>query len=691
MPASGHVGALGGRVSTRRAALAVVLASAALLAHGAAYDFVCDDAFITFRYAHHLAEHRQPVYNLGERVEGYTSPLWMVLLAIGAAAGADLAAFSRALGASWVVLLVAAVWRLGSVWRPGAPRLGWLALGAMAASAPVAAWSMGGLETPMFAALVHIALEAAAQLARRDSAQSARELVCAALPLALALVLATLARPEGMPLAAIALAVTAIVRWRARTGVGPVLVVATVYAALIGAFVAWRWSYYGYPLPNTFYLKTSGDGTQLALRGLRYAALALIELGPPFVVGVFLAALWRTRRGVDEDDRSYRGRLAATWLARLWIAFVVVYVVRVGGDFLDLYRFYVPALPVAILLLVAAAHDALGRWGWLTRAPRVWAIVAVVLLAGFAGQQAVVGRRAMQLEEPSRARVGIEPLGWTRLYALRWAAMGRWIAAMSRPGDWMAVGAAGAMPYHAGISNLDTFGLCDAWVAHHAPVVSDRPGHQRFAPLDYILSRRPVFLLIGNDYATDTQQRTLPRDPIWEARGYVWAEATVDVETFGAPSRYYHYFLLRRDRAEQLRGRALVRTALDGIAGAQRGSSGSIGKTASMRPFRMRISPSTSKATSASGRVARNRSKRAMAASASPREACTSPARYSASGSSGCSASTMLAIRSARSCSPIMRSAWPAPMRAPRWRGATSSARTYAASASFHRCASKWA
>ena len=54
----------------------------------------------------------------------------------------------------------------------------------------------------------------------------------------------------------------------------------------------------------------------------------------------------------------------------------------------------------------------------------------------------------------------------------------------------------------------------------------------------------------------------LRRDPTWERRGYVWAEATIDAETFGAPTTFYQYFLLRRDRAEALRGRAFVRTAL---------------------------------------------------------------------------------------------------------------------------------
>src|SRR4051794_37248022 len=44
--------------------------------------FTIDDAYISFRYAENLASGHGLVYNLGERVEGYTNFLWVVLLAL---------------------------------------------------------------------------------------------------------------------------------------------------------------------------------------------------------------------------------------------------------------------------------------------------------------------------------------------------------------------------------------------------------------------------------------------------------------------------------------------------------------------------------------------------------------------------------------------------------------------------------
>jgi hypothetical protein len=42
--------------------------------------FIVDDAYITMRYSRHLAEGYGPVYNIGEKVEGYSNFLWMLIL-----------------------------------------------------------------------------------------------------------------------------------------------------------------------------------------------------------------------------------------------------------------------------------------------------------------------------------------------------------------------------------------------------------------------------------------------------------------------------------------------------------------------------------------------------------------------------------------------------------------------------------
>lgn len=127
----------------------------------------------------------------------------------------------------------------------------------------------------------------------------------------------------------------------------------------------------------------------------------------------------------------------------------------------------------------------------------------------------------------------------------------------------MAMGAAGAAPFYAGsaVSNLDILGLCDRYVAREGIVVGSRPGHQRRAPIGYTLSKRPVFLFEG-DYDADAPP-ALRRDPTWERAGYTWASARIDAGRYGAPSTFWYVFLLRRDRADELRGSPDLTLATD--------------------------------------------------------------------------------------------------------------------------------
>ena len=102
-----------------------------MLPHARLFDFVTDDAYISFRYAANLAEHGQLVFNLGERVEGFTNFLWTVLLAAGIKLGLGPVATSRFLGVAFGVGTLALVVRMSlrlsgqrpSAWHLVAPTL----------------------------------------------------------------------------------------------------------------------------------------------------------------------------------------------------------------------------------------------------------------------------------------------------------------------------------------------------------------------------------------------------------------------------------------------------------------------------------------------------------------------------------------------------------------------------------------
>lgn len=67
----------------------------------------------------------------------------------------------------------------------------------------------------------------------------------------------------------------------------------------------------------------------------------------------------------------------------------------------------------------------------------------------------------------------------------------------------IAVTPAGAPPYYSRLRTLDMYGLSDRWIARSGVLVSNNPGHQRFAPFHYLIDQR-VNLVIGTP-------RVLPR------------------------------------------------------------------------------------------------------------------------------------------------------------------------------------
>jgi hypothetical protein len=213
----------------------------------------------------------------------------------------------------------------------------------------------------------------------------------------------------------------------------------------------------------------------------------------------------------------------------------LLYVASVGGDFMGLYRF---ALPVVPLWAVAAAL-ALGELlaGVLRSSVARFAAVTA-LLALYAFHDLGVDRAALAIGSDN----GIDTPGYLKWYTDDRAAIGRWFGRYAQPDDYAVVGGAGAQVYYSGIRSLDAFGLSDEYIAHHVPPVSNRPGHEKYAPLDYQLARRPT-IITSNYYNIGPAPLQREDAAAWRARGYHY----VSVQIPGLSSPWYT-FLKRADR-----------------------------------------------------------------------------------------------------------------------------------------------
>src|SRR5512143_607046 len=88
------------------------VAAVVLVGHSLAYNFVTDDAYISFVFARNFAEHGQLTFNLGQPVDGYTNFLWTFVLGLGMVVGAPPEIASRVLGTACALATLFVVFRL---------------------------------------------------------------------------------------------------------------------------------------------------------------------------------------------------------------------------------------------------------------------------------------------------------------------------------------------------------------------------------------------------------------------------------------------------------------------------------------------------------------------------------------------------------------------------------------------------
>ena len=439
-------------------------ALALLLFNGISYqNFVFDDAFITLRYSQHLADGLGPNWNSSGRVEGYTSFLWMALLAGVARLGFDLVVSVRVLGllavaATWIP--VYKLWRLWGRETEGSgidsPVVFAAVVVGLVLTGGVGLAASGGLETPLFMALI----TAGGYLFLNERRSGGLPWSAAAFAAA------AMTRPEGL----IAVGVTGLfVLFDAaalpdrRQAIARAATWGGVFLAIYGSYFLWRYTYYDYLLPNTYYAKV---GANLAIfnSGLGY----LYESGLKYyVLYMLLGTAGLLTQPKLRGDGAYILAIVGAMLAG---------VVYEGGDFMAHGRFVGPLMPLlyiggiagfAILLKRSVPH------------PGYAALVAFVALS----------LSGMALVQTSNDGAAVSFSRTGRQQAEQFA---RWLDAHT-PSDFTIAGVAvGVLGYYSNRDVLDVVGINDVVIAHTSiPNLGDgKPGHEKHNT-DYVFAQRP--------------------------------------------------------------------------------------------------------------------------------------------------------------------------------------------------------
>lgn len=468
-------------------------------------NFIQDDAYITLRYVNNFVEGNGLIFNEGERVEGYTNLLWVLILSVFAFVSnlislqLDLAGTSQALSVIFGFgILLASYYCTLKIIKKKNPEpslvdnisihiFSLIPPFLLMLSAPMIYWGISGMETTLFTLLTFISVYRFLIENNENNYDTIFIIVS---------LLNTLTRPEGMLVFVLIISWSVIKRFANHRGEKKLLQKVLskkirkevlFYFTPLALYIGFRLIYYGYPLPNTFYAKT-GFNLEHLTRGIDYVLSSFRENLTP---GIFLfLSLISFREPKIRPEFSF------------FYFFVIIYLIcliLIGGDVLPIERFILPSIPLIYSFGVISLYqiNLSFKQSW-----KKFIYLAFVMIAiGYSGVKDYEGRIA-EINTKRSYEVGL--VKKMKIYA-------GWIKNHHKIVDKnitrelsdikVALSTIGALSYFSNATIIDLVGLTDEYIAHNPKEVpgidEDLPvlWKERRYNVEYVLSRQPDYII----------------------------------------------------------------------------------------------------------------------------------------------------------------------------------------------------
>lgn len=459
------------------------------------YLFLQDDTYITLRYVKNFVNGNGLVFNIGERVEGYTCLLWVLLLSGFSFMGSNPESISQILSIGFGVATLFLTYAISrsvllvensEEYSPAEQKkiylFNFLPVALLTFTISYIYWAISGMETTLFIALVLLGI----LFYLRGKNESEPNI-----KFAVSMVAASLARPEGVYIFAIIVLNEWIILFADNIKKGIAEVFAKIfsrkniitYSAFVLPnliYIALRYLYYGYLFPNTYYAKTEYSWQTFSI-GLDYAVPFIKNCLGYGIVLLVPFVLFRKKQ-----LREF------ALLVYLLVVLYSTYVIAVGGDVLMVhFRFFLVLLPLIFILFSIG----LGEIYLLVSSKQsvnknlVFAVITAVAagLAYFNYSNQIEGvKRSTSLENGL-----VEKMKTTGLWLNKKQQQAK------RP-IVVAASTIGAVSYFSDAVIVDMIGLTDTTIAHNPkpiPEISEAAAwKERKYNIEYVLSRKPDFI-----------------------------------------------------------------------------------------------------------------------------------------------------------------------------------------------------
>lgn len=502
-----------------------------------------DDAYISFRYAKNLVEGNGLVFNVGERVEGYTNFLWTLLAAFIIWLGLPVGFIMNCLGffAGLLTLIFTALLSRQLLSEERfliAPAL-------LTVSGSFVTWSISGMETSFFTMWIIMALFYFIM-----HAQNHRTLWIPSI----FMLLAALTRPEGV-LIAFFLSLYLIFRYYSSIKKkepqqsikrNQALTFIILFSVLYGTYFVWRVTYYGYLFPNTFYAKT-GFNFMMLVRGIKHFNEFFMVMHLPFLIALIYYLtkhLFHLFPKIENNTAIIHSENGYSWLTAGNLLFVIIivytaYIIYLGGDWSP-GRYYAPILPLLCMLtayyLGIKPTQVFNPNGWLFFTLVLTLIMGSALIYHYYLSKYSIGlpEGSWLIKEHDYAWITIistiiigllfiltTKLSWPNriilyfvliyIFGITYWVIGEYrmcikegaqeeiltglhLSQSAPQGATVALGHAGYGSYYSGLYVYDLYGINSEEIAHReTPMGYMMAGHDKYAP-EIILSYKPYYV-----------------------------------------------------------------------------------------------------------------------------------------------------------------------------------------------------
>jgi arabinofuranosyltransferase len=452
------------------------------------WSYTVDDSYIGYRYATNLVRGQGLVFNSGERVEGFSNFLWILILAVLVKLGMNPIISSKILGIILSVFTIFIVksyskkWlQANSCWHNVAPLF-------LAANAGFACWAVAGMETPLYLLLLTLGTLSLI-LAIKNRKTPYLSITC--------FLLASFTRPEGIMFIIIAGFYLIAINLKDFKFIKKLIFRIIPFFLIYGFFLVFRYFYYGDLFPNTYYAKVNHSLRQL-YSGFDYIYGFILKNGG--VALYVLPLLLLSRRHLQKHYI----------LLFFIIGAACFFIVYSGGDWMPSYRFLVPVMPIIFILIqesLRKLYYAVSKYNERINEKIAQVFIGIfmlVVLFFMTGHSLFLFRKVGQLSQ-----------GYRQAHYK----LGQILAIEAPRGASIAVGDIGMVGYYSHLIVIDlSFGLTDRFVAEtlHRRI----PEVEKYSIIGkYILEQKP-------DYIVLVSIRDFEKEGFvarWRLEGYIYS------------------------------------------------------------------------------------------------------------------------------------------------------------------------